>query len=309
MSIAIGAGDIKRIVKAALTNLLACISPSTYVRITGETGRGVGEETADDVIQYFIGCFYAYFEKLGIDADDIEAYLAGKLVLEYGPGDVPVIALLMIAYGADSVVCVDRFPLITLKPKNIEIVQGVLSTLSMGKRKRVDECFSKYGDYSSGLMPCKVRYVVDADGLSGLDSEVDLIYSRAVLEHVNNLESTFQDMKQAMRDDGTAVHLVDLKSHGLHREHPLDFLVWPAWLWHIMYGCKGFPNRWRVDEYRRILKERKFDVRLMEPSLLIDRKELDAVRPYLASQFREVNDDDLSWLGFWVIFSKGRPDN
>lgn len=304
MTIAIGRGDFKRIFKAVLTNLVACSSPKTYVRITGETGRGLGEETADDVVRYFIECFYAYFEKLNLGPDDIEGYLTGKSVLEYGPGDVPAVALLMIAHGAESAVCVDRFPLINLKPKNVKIMEGLLATLSFDKRKRVDECFSECGNYSSGILPHKMRYVVDANGLSGLENRIDFVYSRAVLEHVNDLGATFQDMKQAMKSDGLAIHLVDLKSHGLHRENQLDFLVWPAWLWHIMFSCKGVPNRWRVDQYRRLLLEQGFGVRLMEPTMLVDRNEIDAVRPFLAPQFKAVNDDDLSWLGFWVIFSK-----
>lgn len=305
MSIAIGIGDIKRIAKAVLTNLMARFSPNTYVRMTGETGRGLGEETADDVVKYFIECFDAYFEKLNIDPQDIEQYLAGKSLLEYGPGDVPAVAILMIAHGAESVVCVDRFPLMALNPKNVQIMDGLLATLSMDKRKRVEECFSAYGDFASGFVTHKIRYVVDANGLSGLENKIDLIYSRAVLEHVNDLEATFQDMKHALKGDGVAIHLVDLKSHGLHRENALDFLVWPAWLWNIMYSYKGVPNRWRVDQYRRILERQGFDVRLMQSTLLADRKELDVVRPYLASQFKTVNDTDLSWLGFWVVFGKG----
>ena len=308
MAIAIGIGDVKRITKATLTNLIACVSPKSYVRITGETGRGLGEETTDEVIQYFIGCFYDYFEKLNLAPNDIEGYLRGKAVLEYGPGDVPAIAILMIAHGAESVTCVDRFHLINLKPKNVQIMEGLLATLSLDKRKRVDECFSDFGNYSSGILPHKVLYVVDVNGLSGLENKIDFVYSRAVLEHVNDLEATFQDMKRAMKTDGVAIHLVDLKSHGLHREYPLDFLVWPAWLWHIMYSCKGVPNRWRVNEYRRILKEQGFNVRMIEPSMLADQKEIDAVRPYLAPQFKDVIDEDLSWLGFWVIFGKEMAD-
>jgi len=228
MAIAIGIGDIKRIVKAMLTNLMARFSPGAYVRMTGETGRGLGEESVEDVVKYFIECFDAYFEKLNVAPQDIEQYLEGKSVLEYGPGDVPGVAILMIAHGAESVICVDRFPLMSLNPKNLQIIESLLATLNPDKRKRVDACCSVHGVYSSGVLPNKIRYVVDVNGLSGLENKIDLIYSRAVLEHVNDLEATFQDMNRALKSGGVAIHLVDLKSHGLHRENAPEFLVWPA---------------------------------------------------------------------------------
>ena len=73
-----------------------------------------------------------------------------------------------------------------------------------------------------------------------------------------------------------------------------------------MYSCKGVPNRWRVDKYRQLLQEQGFDVRLLEPTLLADLKDIDEVKPYLAPQFKAIDDGDLRWLGFWVICEKGK---
>ena len=56
-------------------------------------------------------CFNDYFVKLNIDKFNITGWLTGKAVLEYGPGDILGVALLMKAHGAKRVICVDRFPL------------------------------------------------------------------------------------------------------------------------------------------------------------------------------------------------------
>jgi SAM-dependent methyltransferase len=301
MAIAIGIRDFKRIGKAIATNLIARLTPGAYVHMTGETGRGLGEETAEDVVAYFRECFDDYFAKLRIPPSEVEAYLAGKRLLEYGPGDVPGVAILMLAHGAASVVCVDRFPLLNNKPGNVAIVRALIGTLSDAQRRRVEHCLARADNCAGGWRPECLRYRVDASGLSRLRNEVDFIYSRAVLEHVNDLQATFADMKAALRPDGIAVHLVDLKSHGLHRGNPLDFLVWPQWLWHWMYGYKGVPNRWRADKYREALRYQEFEVRLMEPTALAEAGDLAAVRPHLASCFRGLNDEDLRWLGFWLI--------
>jgi hypothetical protein len=127
------------------------------------------------------------------------------------------------------------------------------------------------------------------------------VISRAVLEHVNDLRATFVDMRNVLREHGIAVHQVDLKSHGLHRRTPLDFLTWPTSLWTLMYGHKGVPNRWRVDRYRQILAELGLDTVSLEATAFAEQGSIDAVRAYLARPFRELSDEDLSWLGFWLV--------
>jgi len=140
--------------------------------------------------------------------------------------------------------------------------------------------------------------------LSGLKDEVDLVFSRAVLEHVNNLQASFHDMYAALKPGGIAIHLVDLKSHGLHRDNPLDFLAWPSWLWSMMYSAKGVPNRLRVDAYRKAVAQSGFDLIEMKPTLLASAEDIQAVRPQLADCFKSLSDEDLSCLGFWLVCRK-----
>ncbi|HYP67644.1 MAG TPA: methyltransferase domain-containing protein, partial [Thiobacillaceae bacterium] len=158
------------------------------------------------------------------------------------------------------------------------------------------------GDYASGLNPERIRYQIHPKGLSGMKRWADLVISRAALEHVNDLQATFDDMRQAMNLQAWSVHQVDLKSHGLHRNNPLDFLTWPTWLWKLMYGYKGFPNRLRVDSYRNILDQLNLRIVKFKPTLLASQNDIRTIRPRLCSAFRTVSDTDLSWLGFWLVF-------
>jgi SAM-dependent methyltransferase len=298
------AQNVKRVTKAVVTNQLARFAPKFYMRLTGETGRGLGEESSGQAASYFRSCFDEYFAKLGVASGDIAAFLAGKRVLEYGPGDLPGVALLMVAHGAETVVCVDRFPLVQLSQKNLAVLADLLSGLTPEQRQRADGCFVRAGDAGSGFNPERIRYRIDPNGLSGLRDEIDLVISRAVLEHVNDLQATFADMHVAMRPDAVAIHQVDLKSHGLHQHNRLDFLAWPDPLWQLMYSHKGTPNRLRIDVYRRVLERTGFSITLLEPTLLAELDEVQAVRPKLASAFRELSDADLRWLGFWLVCSK-----
>ncbi len=295
---------LRRVVQATLTNQVARFAPTLYVQLTGQTGRGAGEVRLEEVDNYFQRCFDDYFEQLGVKQPGRTEYLRGKRILEYGPGDVPGVAILMVAQGADQVMCVDRFPMVRMSPKNIQIVKIMLERLAGPLRDRAEACFRQPAHPESGFDPGLIDYLVRPSGLSGLSDEVDLVMSRAVLEHVNDLPATFRDMYAALKPGGIAIHQVDLKSHGLHRKNPLDFLDWPTWLWSLMYSAKGVPNRLRVNAYRDAIAQCGFEVMTLTPTVLAAPDDVRAVRPDLARPFKALSDEDLSWLGFWLVCRK-----
>lgn len=296
--------DMLRFGKAFATNQIARFAPHYYVRLTEQTGRGGGAERPEKVAQYFFSCFNDYFNILGISQNLVADFLKNKTILEYGPGDTPGVALLMYAYGADKIFCVDRFPLVSFSEFNIEIFDSLLNLLEGEPKRRAQSCFKEVGNPSSGLKNDAIEYLVKSDGLSGLHNEVDLVISRAVLEHVNNLPATIGDMERALVNGGLSVHQVDLKSHGLHKRNQLDFLTWPEVLWNLMYSQKGVPNRLRVNAYKTVTSHSGLKLKLLEPTLLAEQSEIAEVAPYLAAPFKNIRSEDLSWLGFWIILSK-----
>lgn len=293
--------DWKRMLRAIATNQLARIAPKLYLRLTHQTGRGADSETPDEVATYFRTCFSDYFRILGIPELEIGRFLSGKRVLEYGPGDCPGVALLMVAHGAARAVCVDRFPMVSLSPKTVSILSRLVNSLEGEARVRAESCFRSAGNPASGLDEEKLRYLVRPSGLSGLRDEIDLAISRAALEHVDDLDATFADMRQALSAKAVCVHEVDLKSHGLHKKNPLDFLTWPESLWRVMYSHKGVPNRARVDRFSAVLEKTGFIVTHLSPTSLADEPIVREVKPHLAGPFRQISDEHLRWLGFWLV--------
>jgi SAM-dependent methyltransferase len=297
--------DALRVARAIATNQLARFAPGAYIRLTGQTGRG-GEETESvaDIAGYFRGCFDDYFRRLSIEPEAVGAYLAGKTLVEYGPGDLPAVAALMLAHGAEKVYCVDRFPLVRLDGKNVRVLADLVRDLPAEGGDRIRRAMVDRSDASAGFDARCIEYLVRPNGTVGLSAVADLVFSRAVLEHVNDLEATMADMVQAMRPGAVAIHLVDLRSHGLHRDNPLDFLQWPPALWDLMYSAKGVPNRWRVDRYREALARLPIDVLQFEITRQASLVDVQRVRPHLARPFRGISDEDLACLGFWLVFRK-----
>ena len=298
------AAIVKRVTQAVVTNVVAHLAPSAYVRWTGQTGRGAAaEEQAADIARYFQGCVTDYAHRLGAADGRIEPFVDGQVLLEYGPGDLPGVAALMGARGAAKVWCVDRFPLVNLSTKNAQALQTLIAAEPEPGRTRLAACFGRDARGMT-LSPERIQYLVRPSGLSQMRSEVDLVYSRAVLEHVDDLEASLADMLTALRPGGLGIHLVDLRSHGLHWRNPLDFLTWSPRLWAWMYSAKGVPNRWRVDRYRAILARLPVEVLVLEPTHLASLDDVAEVRGQLAEPFRQVCDDDLRCLGFWLVFRK-----
>lgn len=296
--------DFIRFCKAFLTNQYAHFAPDSYINFTQETGRGLQEESESEVVGYFSLCFSEYMKILEIPEDAIHEKLKGCTILEYGPGDIPGVALLFYAWGAEKIFCVDRFALVSFSEFNITTLLALCNTLPKPQCERALSCFNDYGNPGSGLKENNIQYLINKNGVSGLNETIDIVCSRAVLEHVNNLQLTFEDMEQSLKKSGIAIHKVDLKSHGLHRENILDFLTWPNLLWNLMYSYKGTPNRIRLSQYKEVIAKTKLKldfIKTVENCTLDIVKE---VRPWLAKSFSHLSDEDLSCLSFWFKVTK-----
>lgn len=293
--------DVLLFVKATLSNQLARFLPGIYVRLTAQTGRGEGEGNSDEIADYFHQCCLDYRNQLGLDDAEFKAYLSEKTILEYGPGDILGVALLLHAYGAKTIHCVDRFPLNKISEKNILVYQALINRLTGDEKQRAMNVFNIPGNPESGFKPNAIEYSVTNSGLSGKTDTYDLVISRAVLEHVNDLDATFLDIKKALRVAGKSIHKVDLKSHGLDRYQPFDFLTWSNASYRLMYSHKGFPNRWRVNKYVLAAKNAGLSIKHLAPNETLSLEKIDAILPYLAEDFRDVSKEELSWLSFWMV--------
>lgn len=297
--------ELMRVARAVVTNQVAKFTPKVYLRATQQTGRGArDQESPEEIAAYFLQCIDDYLDFAEIPRDERHRHFEGKAVVEYGPGDFPGVALLLVALGARKVWCVDRFPMVRISEKNVGVLRAMLACLAPRQQDRIRSQLRDPSQPELGFRADAIEYLVRPHGFCGLSEEADLVISRAVLEHVDDLEGTFVDMVRALKPGASAWHQVDLKSHGLHRRNPLDFLEWPQWLWSMMYSHKGVPNRWRIDRYRAILSRLPVDGVRFDPTRRASFQDVQAVRTRLAAPFRAVIDDDLAVLGFWMGFRK-----
>ena len=283
------------------SNVVNRISPRLHVALRRATGRGPGADTPQQIADHYRAAFDRYFAQWGIEPAGIPAFLRGRVVLEYGPGDLPATAMLFVAHGAERAICADRFPLLRQSERNRAALRALAAGLPPEAAARLAGCFDA-PDFGGDLRPERIRYVVGADGLSGLDAEADVAISCAVLEHVNRLDLTLADMARALRPGGHACHVVDLASHGFEWGNPLDFLSVGDAAWRLMSSHNGsLTNRLRLSDHRRILEALPLAELELRVEATLPAGAVEQARPHLAPRFKDSDDADLAALRYWLL--------
>lgn len=169
--------------------------------------------------------------------------VAGKSVLEIGPGDNLVTGLAFLAAGAASYTALDRFP-------------GAYddNTARQWYALLKADWPRKYPDllWPAGLdsFPNDPRVSVMREGVETATSipRFDLVTSYAVGEHVQDVRAFADLTRCALKPNGVAMHAIDMGGHDWDRfGDPFLFLRFPEWLWQAMGSNRGTPNRVRIE--------------------------------------------------------------
>ena len=179
----------------------------------------------------------AQFEFLRDSAGDI----AGKVVVEIGPGDALGLAPLFIAAGAARYVAVDRF---------LGDVWGIGANALYDEIERLRSPFPSGWREQVTLVRHSIEHTV-----AGVPP-ADIILSFDVIEHLRDLPRAVRNMSSLLKRDGRMVHRIDYGPHGvwLSTDDPLSFLAVPNWLWTAIGSNRGYPNRVRHQQLVRLLE-------------------------------------------------------
>jgi SAM-dependent methyltransferase len=215
--------------------------------------------SVDQGVDYVVRVFRDYLEMGGLSVAD----LAGKSVLEVGPGDNLGVAALFAAAGASRVVCLDRFDPSRDESRN----RDVYKRLTTFERAPAGLSFARVFDAAGDLAPGVVEYRTDVPIERARDSfpagSFDLIVSRAVLEHVFDVDTAWASMDALLAPGGRMLHKVDFRNHGFYGTlHPLGFLMVPEPLWSMVSSPDPTLNRRRMASYERLAEKSGYDYRV-----------------------------------------------
>ncbi len=271
---------------------------------TGQAGGYSGSrmETAGGRARHLKEVFERYLEYAGWSVED----LAGKTVLEMGPGDTLGVTLQFARAGCARVITFDRFRYDYRSPYAREVEQAL--GLKADLHRHVDP---RCGD---GLENCGIA-----------NGSIDLIVSNAVLEEIPNVGQTLETMCDLLRPGGVMAHQIDLSDYGIFSHHGFsrfEFLTVGDGLWRAMTAWCGGPNRWLMNDYlarleslgmqTRVLVTHLYDVgrlaapieRKAAPVTAKVRQEIERIGPRLLERYRAIPAEILGVHGIFLVARK-----
>lgn len=269
------------------------------MRVTNVGGRGRGLE-GDAGARYFDAVVddYEFIAAHAGVVDEPRALFRDRRVLELGPGNTRAVALLALSRGARSWSGADRFDVITDSEARLAPIYRPLL-----EKAGLDPSFETAAKLLAGTTMHR-----DPRELAALGRPADLVISRAVLEHVRDLEGLFAGLREATTEDAVMIHKVDLRSHGFQLVNDLDFLRFSVPEWDAMTSNTGEPNRLRASAYLDIARRHGFSVAHFSTARLLPRGAVEGVRAELAEPFASMSVDELAVVGIWlVLVREGHP--
>jgi SAM-dependent methyltransferase len=230
--------------------------------------------------------------------------LAGRSVLEVGPGQDLGLPLILIGLGASCTV-VDRYPvqwdpefhpryycelLVAVQAEMPEVDGGAIETVLRHREHAGD------------------RLRVQRGGLEEIDDvpegSIDVTYSNAALEHVVDVERAVVALARITRRGGVGFHQTDFRDHRTF-DRPLEFLTYEedefrAVLEERAWSC---GNRVRPSEFLAAFDRAGFIARL-EPNLMAEAAYLRDVLSRSIARFRAMDPVDVGVLGGRFILER-----
>ena len=169
--------------------------------------------------------------------------------------------------------------------------QRMARALDKERLKKIRECIANPD--SSKI----VKYFVPWNSKSSIkEGSVDLIFSQAVLEHVDDLDSVYKTMNKWLKPDGFMSHQIDFKCHGFASEWNGHY-QYSDILWKLIKGKRPYLiNRKPLDAHIDYINKAGFKIHFLNRI----KTESNITLKSLPNTFKGMSRDDLSTSGCFL---------
>jgi SAM-dependent methyltransferase len=290
---------IRDIAREFLVNTAMGFAPIRALKIRrGRTSLADLESEAEKIIAEFT----FFMDTIGWNR------VAGKTVLEIGPGDAVPLAFLFIGAGARRYIAFDHFMGDVLSPAAVALYEA----LALRAPAKIQARWNDAGvDISApGLQSFvrsgKVSLVRRPIEESVESVAADYIVSFNVLEHLSSVGRALKNMHSMLLQDGIMVHRVDYGPHDIWASYknPLVFLTVPESLWRVIGSNRTYSNRVRHAEVLKILSGLGMKT-ADRVTRIASADDTDAVLGRLPEDLAQFKSDELAVLDAEFASSKG----
>ncbi|MFA5339660.1 MAG: class I SAM-dependent methyltransferase [Candidatus Omnitrophota bacterium] len=243
----------------------------------------------------------------------------GRTLLEAGPGWMPVIPIIFYLSGCKEIILMDVERLITRRTM-IGTVEGLREYKHMisGRLKiPVPEVERKLGiDRSVALEKMlgnfNMQYMAPCDiPEAGLpDKSVDIITSRATLEHVPEaaIPGLLAVFNRILKDDGKMCHIIDNSDHWAHNDNSIPRLNYLKFNENIFEAVLSldrldYQNRLRHFEYVEVFKRAGFKIDYEKAE--VDETALNELKDIkVCKRYANIPSRELAKLVSYIVASK-----
>jgi SAM-dependent methyltransferase len=147
--------------------------------------------------------------------------------------------------------------------------------------------------YRDSLIKYKVPWY-DADVIE--EESVDMIYSQAVLEHVDDLVNTYRAMYLWLKPNGYISHQIDFRCHGTTDEWNGHW-TYSDFMWKLIRGKRSYLlNRETHSKHVEIIENEDFRIECEKRIKSKSNLSTDDLAP----RFKSITDDDLTTSGSFI---------
>ncbi|HEX4081207.1 MAG TPA: class I SAM-dependent methyltransferase [Rhizomicrobium sp.] len=225
-------------------------------------------------------------------------------VLEIGTGWFPMFPLIIRLSGASTIYLTD------LEQYMDEATFDTAKNIILSQFEVVRNKFDLIDDAREVLLNLHMSdfsYIVPFSHEEVPDDSLDMIISRAVLEHIprEHLESLLRALRPKLKGTGLMAHAIDNSDHYEHRDKSIsriNFLTWSQRKYQLLNWLSGSTgeNRLRHHEYKFIFERSGYQTVLMDSEICA--RTLDIVSNLqLAEPYRDMSHEELCALSSYYV--------
>lgn len=173
---------------------------------------------------------------------ELERSIVDKKLLLFGYGGSFGVACALLEAGATHVILCDRF-----------------ASPDERRNLRLLPRYARYLAQDGTVKPRPAHMTIIQDDIRAVAAHagvvpVDLVLSRSVFEHLDDVEGTADSLVRLTKPGGMHVHFIDLRDHLF--TYPFEMLCYSEPVWHRWLNPDSNLNRYRLPDYREAFEPR-----------------------------------------------------